>query len=118
MWVIETFSFVGGTVMMAALVHMVVFWVARFLYPPQPPKVVQPPVVIQPVQAPSVPVPQIPAQSYPPLSLPVLTEIHQLATPPPLPASYAENTFTTQVPVINNDPLPPPVQMGKRSENE
>jgi hypothetical protein len=41
-----------------------------------------------------------------------------MASPPAVPASYTETTLHTQVPVVDHGPLPPPIQVGKRPENE
>lgn len=113
MWVLDTFYFACGTLLIVSLLHLVVFWVARFLYPPQP-KVVQAPPPLQPTYIPQQPAPPPPfTQAYPPP-----TVVKQVVDRPELPPSYSETTVSTQVPVINNDPLPPPVQVGKRSENE
>lgn len=115
MWLIETFYLAGGTLLVVSFMHLIVFWVARFLYPPQPKKVVQfqQPVVQQ--QAPVVN-PVLMQQAAPPM-MPAV-QIPQVTQQPSLPSSYVEATLQTQVPTVNNEPLPPPVQVGKRSENE
>ena len=98
----DFFSFAGGTLALLLTLHLSVFWLSRFLYPPQKPVV----VVAPPTVAPPAPVvPQPPAVAQPPLPDYTKTAID-------LP-SYVEKTSNSQVPVINNEPLPPPISMAK-----
>lgn len=113
MWVVDALSIAGGSVLVMTVLHLVVFWVARFLYPPQPKK-----VVVAPPPPPPVQQQYIPASPPPPPPSPQIPLPPQPANPPPVPPSYVESALHAQVPVVNHGPLPPPIQVGKRSENE
>ena len=99
---LDFFSFAGGTLALLLTLHLSVFWLSRFLYPPQKPMVVvapPPPALVVPTM------PHIAVVSQPPL--PEYTK-----TSADLP-SYVENASKAQVPVVNNEPLPPPISVAK-----
>lgn len=119
--VVDGLYIAGGTLAVVAVLHLVVFWVARFLYPPQPKRVYIPPPPPPHVMMSAPPPP--PPPSTPPMlvqsqSIPPRPEIPQMASPPPVPPSYTETALSTQVPVVDHGPLPPPIQVGKRPETE
>ena len=121
--VVDGLSIAGGTLAVVAVLHLVVFWVARFLYPPQPKRVYLPPPPPPPPMMPISPAMVAPPPSTPPMivapqNLPPRPEIPQMPSPPAVPSSYTETTLHTQVPVVDHGPLPPPIQVGKRSETE
>jgi hypothetical protein len=100
---LDFFSFAGGTLALLLTLHLSVFWLSRFLYPPQKPMIV---VTAPPPPAPVVVTPStLPLPSQPPL--PDYTK-----TSADLP-SYVENASKAQVPVVNNEPLPPPISVAK-----
>ena len=112
MWVVDALSIAGGSLLVITVLHLVVFWVARFLYPPKPKQLAPPPHHPTPMM---MPVQQAPP---PPPPAPVALPIPVPANPPPVPPSYVESALHAQVPVVNHGPLPPPIQVGKRPENE
>ena len=97
----DFFSFAGGTLALLLTLHLSVFWLSRFLYPPQKPVIVAAPPPAPVVVTPST----LPLPSQPPL--PDYTK-----SPIDLP-SYVEKASNAQVPAINNEPLPPPISMAK-----
>ena len=61
---LDFFSFAGGTLALLLTLHLSVFWLSRFLYPPQKPMVVvapPPPALVVPTM------PHIAVVSQPPL---------------------------------------------------
>jgi hypothetical protein len=100
---LDFFYFAGGTLALLLTLHLSVFWLSRFLYPPQKPVVVvAPPPPVPP------PAPVVPVVAQPPL--PDYTKASVAV--PDLP-SYVEKASNAQVPLINNEPLPPPISMAK-----
>ena len=120
--VVDGLYVAGGTLAVVAVLHLVVFWVARFLYPPLPKRVSMPPppppMMMMPPPPPPPPPPSTPPMIVAPQNIPPRPEIPQMASPPSVPSSYTETALHTQVPVIDHGPLPPPIQVGKRSETE
>lgn len=110
----------GGTLAVIAALHLVVFWIARLLYPPQPKRLAPPPP--PPPSPPMMMMPppptQLPPMVLPPSNLPPRPDIPQMGAPPPVPPSYSESALQAQVPVVDHGPLPPPIQVGKRPETE
>ena len=103
---LDFFSFAGGTLALLLTLHLSVFWLSRFLYPPQKPAMVvvaPPPPPPQPQPATVVSTPVVVAQ-------PPLPDYMKIATDLP---SYVEKSSKAQVPVVNNEPLPPPISMAK-----
>jgi hypothetical protein len=98
----DFFSFAGGTLALLLTLHLSVFWVSRFLYPPQKPMIVVAPPVVAPPATVVLPPPTV--------AQPPLPDYTKAAVDLP---SYVEKASNSQVPVINNEPLPPPISMAK-----
>jgi hypothetical protein len=132
MLAMEVFSIVGGTLVTVTVLHFVVFWLSRWMYPPvkkvtfQPPPVQYAPIP-SPLNPPPPPMP--PSQSMPPHESALQRQFAPPDLPPrPMvqppvgevkpPSTFTESVTNVQVPVADHGPLPPPIQVGKQREND
>lgn len=130
MLALEVFTIVGGTLVTVTVLHFVVFWLTRWMYPPVKKVHFQPPPVqYAPIPSPLNPPPSPPTQSMPPHQSPLDRQFMAPDLPPrpivqpPIgdvkpPSAFAESVTNVQVPVTDHGPLPPPIQVGKQREND
>lgn len=114
---LEILYLAAGAAGVFVVLHLVIFWVARFLYPPVKQVYVQPSRPMMPVVQQAPPPPTVVYTQPPPQ--PVVTQPPpNMSSPMAPPPAYAEITSHAQVPVLNHEPLPAPIQVGKRPEDD
>jgi len=114
---LEILYLAAGAAGVFVVLHLVIFWVARFLYPPVKQVYVPRHPVPLPVQQAPPPPPTV-VYTQPPPQPVVMAPPPNISNPMSPPPAYTEVAGHAQVPVINNEPLPPPIQVGKRPEDD